>query len=100
MDVKDELADPAFAERLRLRDPMALRMVAEAYLAQIVRAARGSFEHPPDQVAFPRDEGEVVAVLDWCDAAKVAVVPYGGGSSVAGGSTSQEPRSSWPPPST
>lgn len=40
---------------------------------------------PPDWVAYPEDEQAVVDVLDWAQAANVAVVPYGGGSSVCGG---------------
>jgi alkyldihydroxyacetonephosphate synthase len=36
-------------------------------------------------VAFPRDESEVIAVLDWCNDAGAAAIPYGGGSSVVGG---------------
>jgi alkyldihydroxyacetonephosphate synthase len=51
----------------------------------VVRAFRGELPSPPDQVAFPRDEAEVAAVLDWCGSAGIAVVPYGGGSSVVGG---------------
>jgi alkyldihydroxyacetonephosphate synthase len=39
----------------------------------------------PDWVAFPDDEQNVVDVLDWAQAHHVAVVPYGGGSSVCGG---------------
>ena len=51
----------------------------------VVRAFRGELPSPPDQVAFPRDEAEVAAVLDWCGTSDVTVVPYGGGSSVVGG---------------
>jgi alkyldihydroxyacetonephosphate synthase len=51
----------------------------------VVRAFRRELPSPPDQVAFPRDEAEVVSVLDWCDAEGITVVPYGGGSSVVGG---------------
>jgi alkyldihydroxyacetonephosphate synthase len=51
----------------------------------VVRAFRGELPSPPDQVAFPRSEAEVAAVLDWCGSAGAAVVPYGGGSSVVGG---------------
>ncbi len=51
----------------------------------LVRGARGSFESPPDFVAFPRDENDVTALLDWCSQARVAAIPYGGGSSVVGG---------------
>ena len=51
----------------------------------IVRGARCEFTHPPDFVAFPRSEEEVVATLDWCSGAGAAAIPYGGGSSVVGG---------------
>ncbi|HEY2637908.1 MAG TPA: FAD-dependent oxidoreductase, partial [Solirubrobacteraceae bacterium] len=51
----------------------------------VVRAFRGEFPHPPDVVAHPRDEAEVEAVLAWAADADVAVVPWGGGTSVVGG---------------
>ncbi|MGH8986574.1 MAG: FAD-binding oxidoreductase [Acidimicrobiia bacterium] len=51
----------------------------------IVRAFRREFPHPPDLVALPRSEADVVALLDWCSDAGIAAVPYGGGSSVVGG---------------
>jgi len=51
----------------------------------VVRALRGEVRHAPDLVAYPRTEAEVVDLLDWAGGAGVAVVPYGGGSSVVGG---------------
>jgi alkyldihydroxyacetonephosphate synthase len=51
----------------------------------VVRNLEGRFEHVPDAVARPRSEQDVVDLLDWCGAAGVSVVPYGGGSSVVGG---------------
>ena len=51
----------------------------------IVRAFRGRFDNPTDVVAFPRNEGELEAVLDWCATAGAAAIPYGGGTSVVGG---------------
>jgi alkyldihydroxyacetonephosphate synthase len=51
----------------------------------VVRAFRRHYPHPPDQVAFPRDEAEVARVLEWASGARIAVVPFGGGSSVVGG---------------
>ena len=51
----------------------------------VVRALRGEFTHPPDLVAFPRAESDVVALFDWAGAANVALIAYGGGSSVVGG---------------
>jgi alkyldihydroxyacetonephosphate synthase len=51
----------------------------------VVRAFRRDFSNPPDFVAFPRNEEDLVAILDWCTTHSVAAVPYGGGSSVVGG---------------
>lgn len=39
----------------------------------------------PDAVVAPRGEDDVVALLDWCGRQGVAVVPFGGGTSVVGG---------------
>ncbi len=43
------------------------------------------FSNPPDVVAYPRNEQETVALLDWAGGSGIAVTPYGGGSSVVGG---------------
>src|SRR6185295_12624377 len=51
----------------------------------VVRAFRRDYPNPPDVVAFPRDESEIAAVLEWCARDGIAAVPYGGGSSVVGG---------------
>jgi len=51
----------------------------------VVRALRGDLTHAPDVVATPSTEDDVVAVLDWAAAEGVAVVPFGGGTSVVGG---------------
>jgi alkyldihydroxyacetonephosphate synthase len=53
--------------------------------ADVVRGFRGHFEHPPDFVAYPRGEHEIERLLEWCAAARVAAIPYGGGTSVVGG---------------
>jgi len=42
----------------------------------VVRAQQRDFSNPPDQVAFPEDEAEVTAVLDWCSGEDVVVLPY------------------------
>jgi len=46
---------------------------------------RRDFSNPPDMVAYPRDEADIRAVLDWCGANDLAAIPFGGGSSVVGG---------------
>lgn len=51
----------------------------------IVRGYLGDFSTAPDLVVSPRNEEEIVRTLEWASDAGAAVVPYGGGSSVAGG---------------
>ncbi|MEZ5171855.1 MAG: FAD-binding oxidoreductase [Acidimicrobiia bacterium] len=51
----------------------------------VVRGRAGDFSHPPDLVALPRNADDVARLLDWCSDARVAAIPFGGGSSVVGG---------------
>jgi alkyldihydroxyacetonephosphate synthase len=46
---------------------------------------RRDFANPPDVVAYPSNELEIQALLDWCGENDVAAIPFGGGSSVVGG---------------
>jgi alkyldihydroxyacetonephosphate synthase len=51
----------------------------------VARAYERRWENPPDLVAFPTSEQDVIDLLDWAGGRGVAVIPYGGGSSVVGG---------------
>ncbi len=51
----------------------------------VVRAFHGEVGRVPDAVLRPRDAEDVGRLLDWADGAEVAVVPFGGGTSVVGG---------------
>ena len=51
----------------------------------VVRALLGRLDFVPDLVVRPTGEAEVAQVLDWCSDARIAVIPFGGGSSVVGG---------------
>ena len=53
--------------------------------ADVARMFMRDVRHPPDLVAFPRTEADVAAILDWASGANIAVIPFGGGSSVCGG---------------
>jgi alkyldihydroxyacetonephosphate synthase len=71
-----------------LADTQAHERAAHAYgksFRDVVRALRQEYPSPPDFVLRPGCEDDVAAVLDWATGARVAVVPYGGGSSVVGG---------------
>lgn len=51
----------------------------------LVRAFRGDFSPAPDVVAHPRDEQDVLTILQYCSEKQWAVIPFGGGTSVVGG---------------
>ena len=51
----------------------------------VVRGFRGQFDDPPDAVLAPRNDEDVERALDWACSAGVAVIPFGGGTSVVGG---------------
>ncbi|MEI8256028.1 MAG: FAD-binding oxidoreductase, partial [Deltaproteobacteria bacterium] len=53
--------------------------------ADQVRGFEGDFRAAPDIVANPRSEEDIEAVFAWCTRERVALVPYGGGTTVAGG---------------
>jgi alkyldihydroxyacetonephosphate synthase len=62
--------------------------IANAYgrgYPDLVRLRRGELETVPDVVIAPAGPDGVAAVIEACDREGVAVVPYGGGTSVVGG---------------
>jgi alkyldihydroxyacetonephosphate synthase len=52
---------------------------------ELARGLARDYASAPDVVAYPRNEAEVAAVLDWAGGADATVTPFGGGSSVCGG---------------
>ena len=56
-----------------------------ASTVDVAYAVRGEFRNPPDAVAYPRTEGDIVTLFRWCENESLAAVPYGGGTSVVGG---------------
>jgi alkyldihydroxyacetonephosphate synthase len=51
----------------------------------LLRLRAGDGSSAPDAVVYPASHEEVVAVLEACSAEGIAVVPFGGGTSVVGG---------------
>src|SRR5438067_9398486 len=51
----------------------------------LARGLARDYASAPDVVAYPRNEAEVAAALDWAGGADATVTPFGGGSSVCGG---------------
>jgi alkyldihydroxyacetonephosphate synthase len=54
-------------------------------LPDLFRLRSGALEWVPDAVVYPRDEAAVAATLRACADFGIAVVPFGGGTSVVGG---------------
>jgi alkyldihydroxyacetonephosphate synthase len=101
VDSFDERLPPALSD-IKLRPPRLARppslatfcasevydRAAHCYDKSFIDYARGligDYANAPDVVAYPRNEVEVMAVLEWAGAAGAAVTPFGGGSSVVGG---------------
>ncbi len=51
----------------------------------LLRFRQRRVERPVDAVVWPRDEGEVVELLRIAEDKNIALIPFGGGSSVTGG---------------
>ena len=92
------LPQPVLAERVRSRLVSAVGegRVREDRLARVshalgksypdlVRIRAGDGSAAPDAVVYPASHEEVLGVLELCAAERVAVTPFGGGSSVVGG---------------
>ena len=52
---------------------------------ELARGLARDYASAPDVVAYPCNEADVKAVLDWAGSADATVTPFGGGSSVCGG---------------
>ncbi|MEU8515123.1 FAD-binding oxidoreductase [Kitasatospora sp. NPDC048722] len=76
---------PALAH-LVTTDPQAraAHAMGKAY-RDVIRALRGRPGRIPDLVAHPTGDQDVADLLDWAGEHDVAVIPFGGGSSVVGG---------------
>jgi alkyldihydroxyacetonephosphate synthase len=66
------------------REARVLRCRGKSYLDLLAQRA-GECEDAPDAVVAPASHEQVAAVLAACAEAEVAVVPFGGGTSVVGG---------------
>ncbi len=51
----------------------------------LVRLRKGEIDNPPDVVVYPVSAEEVAAILRLAEKERLAVIPFGGGTSVVGG---------------
>src|SRR5689334_13617006 len=97
----DEAAPPSLSE-IRLRPPrvappaaLAPHCSSEPYdrvahtygksFSDYARGLAGQYDNALALVTYPRNEGEVAAVVDWAAGAQAALIPFGAGSTVVGG---------------
>ena len=83
--VRERLAAIVGAEHARDDHETRVVHAAGRSYPDLVRLRSGELAHAPDLVLFPGSAEEVGALLGACSEARVAVVPFGGGTSVVGG---------------
>ncbi len=79
------LEEAVGADWVRVDDAARLRHAGGKSTTDLLRRRAGAAEGAPDAVVLPADHEEVLAVLRACSEHRVAVVPFGGGTSVVGG---------------
>jgi len=62
-----------------------IRHAAGKGYPDLIRMRSTALDRAPDAVLAPADAASVAAILDVCAAERIAVVPFGGGTSVVGG---------------
>jgi alkyldihydroxyacetonephosphate synthase len=72
-----------------------LRRAAGKGYADLLRLRSGRLEQVPDAIVMPGSGEQIAALLDACAREGVAVVPFGGGTSVVGGVNPEPGRHGW-----
>ena len=81
------LADLVGDEHVRTDDETRIRHTRGKSTPDLLRIRAGDASTAPDAVVLPGSHDEVAALLERCAEHRVAVVPFGGGTSVVGGLT-------------
>jgi alkyldihydroxyacetonephosphate synthase len=93
LTIAEPVLSAAFAKTLRAivgeedATTDAMERVVHTYgksLRDLVRMRANAIERYPDIVVYPSDEQEVQAVVDAAFAADAVIIPFGGGSNIAG----------------
>ncbi|CRK53157.1 FAD-dependent oxidoreductase [Rhodococcus sp. RD6.2] len=82
---RDALAWLLGAENVHTDDATRLRRAGGKSTPDLLRRKATEPQDAPDAVVMPASHDEVLALLEWCARTGVAVVPFGGGTSVVGG---------------
>jgi alkyldihydroxyacetonephosphate synthase len=83
--VPDDLAAAVNEASVLTAHEHRVRRAAGRSYPDLVRLREGRLEAAPDAIVLPGDAEQVARVLDVCAREGVAVVPFGGGTSVVGG---------------
>jgi len=85
------MAEPRYAPPVELRGigttdkaARALHTYGRGY-RDLLRGFQGDFAAAPDWVFHPTEEAHITALFRFCEKESIALVPYGGGTSVVGG---------------
>ena len=84
-DLPGAVADAAGSDAVFTSDEDRLRHALGKGYADLARVRAGKLDAAPDAVVLPADSAHLARILEACAGAGVAVVPFGGGSSVVGG---------------
>lgn len=84
-EARGALAEIVGADRVRTDDDTRLLHAGGKSTPDLLRRRAGDVASVPDAILFPGTHDEVCAVLETCAAQRVAVIPFGGGTSVVGG---------------
>ncbi|HEX2895293.1 MAG TPA: FAD-binding oxidoreductase [Marmoricola sp.] len=81
----DELAEIVGSEHVLVDHDTRLRRTRGKSTPDLLKLRHGDGLDSPDAVVRPGTHDEVAAVIAWCVRRNVALVPFGGGTSVTGG---------------
>jgi alkyldihydroxyacetonephosphate synthase len=84
-EIAAELSAAVGAEHALADDEARVRHTRGKSLTDLLRLRAGDLADAPDLVLLPGSHEQVLECLRICSARRVAVVPYGGGTSVVGG---------------
>lgn len=84
-DFRQSVVDLIGAEYVRTDHETRVRHTRGKSTTDLIRLRGGDASEAPDAVVFPGSHDEVQTLLEICTEHRVAVVPFGGGTSVVGG---------------
>ena len=85
----DDLQRLVGSDHVRVDQETRVRHTRGKSTPDLLRMRAGDGGDAPDAVVLPADHRQVAALVEWCSEHRVAMVPFGGGTSVVGGLVAQ-----------